>query len=41
MAKDYTRLFIVGRKITPKHLEVTELSFAKVSYYLYLFEYHK
>jgi hypothetical protein len=41
MAKDYTRLFIVGRKITPKHLSVPELSFAKASYYLYLFEYFK
>ncbi len=41
LAQDYTRLFIVGRKITPKHIDSKELSFAKVSYYFYLFEYYK
>ena len=40
-AQDYTRLYIVGRKITPKHIDTKELQFAKVSYYLYLFEYYK
>jgi hypothetical protein len=41
LASDYTRLYIVGRKITPKHLNTPELAFAKVSYYLYLFEYYR
>lgn len=41
MIGDFTRLFIVGRKITPKHLETDELVFAKVSYNFYLFEFFK
>jgi hypothetical protein len=38
---DFTKLFIVAWKITPKHLEETGLEFAKTSYYLYLYEYYK
>lgn len=38
---DYTKLFIVAKKITPKHLEEQGLEFAKISYYLYMYEYYK
>lgn len=41
MAEDYTKLYIVCRKITPKHLDEPDLAFCKVSYYLYLFEYFR
>lgn len=38
---DYTKLFIVAKKITPKHLEEEGLEFAKISYYLYMYEFYK
>lgn len=38
---DFTKLFIVARKIAPKQLEEEGLEFAKVSYYLYMYEFFK
>ena len=38
---DYTKLFIVAKKITPKHLEEQGLKKKKISYYLYMYEYYK